>query len=81
MVFGLKECREYEGNDGVGVVADELHHTLVVPEVRGPLGHLEVRTGHTLGDLLEERLHHLWWEMDEKWVGGRWMRSEWVEDG
>ena len=34
-------------------------HSLIIPVVESPLGHLEVWAGHALGELREQRHHHL----------------------
>ena len=50
---------KHDGQDDGGVVADQGHDVLVVPVVQGALGHLKVRAGDALGQLVEERHHHL----------------------
>lgn len=64
----LVKGREHDREDNLHVVADEIAEILVVPEVKGPLGNLEVRAGHRLGELVEQglldlgkfcRVHHL----------------------
>lgn len=46
---------EHDGKDGGRVVTDQTHNVLIVPVVEGSLRHLEVGTGHALGELSEQR--------------------------
>merc|ERR1719219_566075 len=46
---------EHDGHDDLVVLLYEGHDILIIPEVESSLGHLEVGTGHTLGNLFEQR--------------------------
>ena len=41
------EGREHDRHNHAGVVADQTHNVLVVPEVESPLRHLAVNSGTT----------------------------------
>ena len=50
----LIEGSKHDGENDVNVVADKVAEILVVPEVQGSLGDLEVRAGNGFGQLVEE---------------------------
>ena len=41
------------------ITGQTVAHSLIIPVVESPLGHLEVWAGHALGELREQRHHHL----------------------
>ena len=43
MFFAAIECREHDGHYGAGIVTDQTHYVLIVPEVQGALSHLEIQ--------------------------------------
>jgi hypothetical protein len=55
----LVQRREHDWKDNLDVIRHQVAEVLVVPEVKGPLGDLEMRTGHGFGQLVEQRLLHL----------------------
>jgi len=55
----LIQWSEHDRQDDLDIVTDKVAEILVVPEVEGALGNLEVRTGDRLGQLVEKRLLHL----------------------
>ena len=53
------ERGKHDGKNDLDVVADQIAEVLVVPEVEGSLGDLEVRAGYRFGELMEKRLLYL----------------------
>lgn len=53
------ECREHDRKDHRGIFCDQRHDVVIVPVVKSTFGDLKVWRADALGDLCEERNHHL----------------------
>ena len=55
----LVERREHDWEYDFDIVADQIAEVLVVPEIKGSFGNLEVRAGDGFSQLVEQRLLNL----------------------
>jgi len=55
----LIEGRKHNGEDNLHIITDKVAEVLVVPEIKGSFGNLEVRAGDGFSQLVEQRLLNL----------------------